>query len=145
MPADIAALLAEAPWLARLARSLTGDGAEADDLVQDTYAAALRSPPDTERPLRPWLRRVAVNLARMRHRGRTRRAANERVVEVQADPVRTPEQLVERAQLERRSVSSSSGLTNRIGRLSCCAIAKGSAPSRSRSNKVFPPAPFAAD
>jgi RNA polymerase sigma-70 factor (ECF subfamily) len=102
MPADIATLLAEAPWLARLARSLTGDAAEADDIVQETYAAALRSPPDTDRPLRPWLRRVAVNLARMRHRGRSRRASNESVVETQIEPVRTPEQLLERAQLERR-------------------------------------------
>lgn len=102
MPADIATLLAEAPWLARLARSLTGDGAEADDLVQETYAAALRSPPETDRPIRPWLRHVAKNLARMRHRGSSRRAANESVVEAQSDPVRTPEQLVERAQLERR-------------------------------------------
>jgi RNA polymerase sigma-70 factor (ECF subfamily) len=102
VPADIATLLAEAPWLARLARSLTGSAAEADDIVQETYAAALRSPPDTERPLRPWLRRVAVNLVRMRHRGGTRREANESAVEAQSDPVRTPEQLLERAQLERR-------------------------------------------
>lgn len=91
MPADIETLLAEAPWLARLARSLTGDTAEADDLVQDTYAAALRSPPDTDRPIRPWLRGVATKLARMRHRGSGRRAARESVVEAQIDPVRTPE------------------------------------------------------
>jgi RNA polymerase sigma-70 factor (ECF subfamily) len=102
MPADIATLLAEAPWLARLARSLTGDPAEADDLVQDTYAAALRSPPDTDRPIRPWLRRVAINLTRMRHRARTRRASTEGVVETQAEPVRDAEQLLERARLERR-------------------------------------------
>jgi RNA polymerase sigma-70 factor (ECF subfamily) len=102
MHADIATLLAEAPWLARLARSLTGDAAEADDLVQETYAAALRSPPATDRPVRPWLRRVVINLARMRHRSRSRRAATDRVVETQTDPVRDPEQLLERARLERR-------------------------------------------
>jgi RNA polymerase sigma factor (sigma-70 family) len=102
MPADIATLLAEAPWLERLARSLTGDPAEADDLVQDTYAAALRSPPDTDRPIRPWLRRVAINLVRMRHRVRVRRAATESVVKTQAEPVRNAEQLLERARLERR-------------------------------------------
>src|SRR5262245_16523401 len=102
MPADIATLLAEAPWLERLARSLTGDPIEADDLVQDTYAAALRSPPDTDRPIRPWLRRVAINLARMRHRVRARRAATESVVETQSEPVRDAEQLLERARLERR-------------------------------------------
>jgi RNA polymerase sigma-70 factor (ECF subfamily) len=102
VPADIETLLAEAPWLARLARSLTSDAAEADDIVQETYAAALRSPPDIDRPVRPWLRRVAVNLARMRYRGRTRRAANESVIDAQTEPVPTPEQLLERAQLERR-------------------------------------------
>jgi RNA polymerase sigma-70 factor (ECF subfamily) len=102
MPADIATLLAEAPWLARLARSLTGDAAEADDIVQEAYAAALRSPPDDDRPLRPWLRRVVVNAIRMRHRGDVRRAGNEATVELKAEPVRTPAQLLERAQLERR-------------------------------------------
>src|SRR5687768_8104157 len=102
MPADIEVLLAEAPWLARLARSLTGDAAEADEIVQETYAAALRSPPATNRPVRPWLRRVASNLARMRHRSRVRRVTNESVVEAQLDPVRTPEELLERAELERR-------------------------------------------
>jgi RNA polymerase sigma factor (sigma-70 family) len=100
--ADITTLLAEAHWLERLARSLTGDPVEADDLVQDTYAAALRSPPDTDKPIRPWLRRVAINLARMRHRVRTRRAATESVLEIQAQPVRDAEQLLERARLERR-------------------------------------------
>jgi RNA polymerase sigma factor (sigma-70 family) len=102
MPADIETLLAEAPWLARLARSLTGDAAEAEDIVQDAYAAALRSPPATDRPIRPWLRRVVVNLVRMRHRGRVRRAANEPIVEARIEPVRTPDELLERAQLERR-------------------------------------------
>lgn len=102
MPADIATLLAEAPWLERLARSLTGDAVEADDLVQDTYAAALCSPPETDRPIRPWLRRVAINLVRMRHRVRVRRAATESVVETQAEPVRDAGQLLDRARLERR-------------------------------------------
>ncbi len=102
MPVDIGTLLAEAPWLARLARSVSGNAAEADDIVQEAYAAALRSPPDTDRPIRPWLRRVVVNLARMRHRTRTRRAANEPVVETASEPVRTPAELLERAQLERR-------------------------------------------
>ena len=73
MTTDIESLLAEAPWLARLARSLTRSAAEADDIVQDTYAAAVRSPPAADRPVRPWLRTVAVNLVRMRNRGRARR------------------------------------------------------------------------
>ena len=102
MPADIATLLAEAPWVARLARSLVGDSAEADDIVQEAYAAALRSPPETDRPVRPWLRRVVVNLVRMRHRSRVRRDTNEPAVEAHIEVVRSPEELLERAQLERR-------------------------------------------
>ncbi len=44
---------------------MTGSAADADDLVQDAFERALRSPPaDTERSLRPWLARVAVNLGR---------------------------------------------------------------------------------
>jgi DNA-directed RNA polymerase specialized sigma24 family protein len=54
------ALLAEARWLRRLATSLIGEDAE--DLVQATYLAALRSPPAGDRPLRPWLGRVRRHL-----------------------------------------------------------------------------------
>jgi RNA polymerase sigma-70 factor (ECF subfamily) len=52
---------------------MTGSAADADDLVQETFARALSSPPaDTTAPWRPWLVRVAVNLARDRHRLRKR-------------------------------------------------------------------------
>lgn len=44
---------------------MTGNAEQADDLVQDTFARALeKPPPDTRRPWRPWLTRVAVNLSR---------------------------------------------------------------------------------
>jgi RNA polymerase sigma-70 factor (ECF subfamily) len=52
---------------------MTGSAADADDLVQETFARALASPPaDTSAPWRPWLVRVAVNLARDRLRKRKR-------------------------------------------------------------------------
>ena len=98
---DVAKLLSEAEWLTRLARSLTGSAADADDVVQDTFAAALRLPPDPDRPVRPWLRRVATNIVRMRHRGRVRRDAREAVLAQITEPIRTPEQLLERARIER--------------------------------------------
>lgn len=50
---------------------LTGDVSDAEDLVQATFERALRRPPaDLERPWRPWLTRVATNLAidLLRHR-----------------------------------------------------------------------------
>ena len=77
MAADnLAALLAHADWLRDLARKLVG-GAAADDAVQDTFVAALRSPPDPNLPAKPWLARVLRNSSRMAHRTATRRARRE--------------------------------------------------------------------
>jgi RNA polymerase sigma factor (sigma-70 family) len=54
---------------------MTGSAADADDLVQDTFARAIaQPPPDTTSSLRPWLVRVAMNLARDHLRRRRRRA-----------------------------------------------------------------------
>jgi RNA polymerase sigma-70 factor, ECF subfamily len=53
---------------------MTGSAADADDLLQDTFTRAVASPPaDLSSPLRPWLVRVAMNLARdlLRRRRRT--------------------------------------------------------------------------
>ncbi len=72
------ALLSEAGWLRALAQSLVSDPATADDLVQETWLAALQHPPSVDRPLRPWLRTVLENFARMRRRGEGARAARER-------------------------------------------------------------------
>jgi RNA polymerase sigma-70 factor (ECF subfamily) len=53
---------------------MTGVAADADDLVQETFLRAIeRPPPDTTTSLRPWLVRVAVNLARDQLRTRRRR------------------------------------------------------------------------
>lgn len=52
---------------------MTGSAADAEDLVQTTFERALtRPPPDSSRPWRPWLFRVAVNLARDHLRWRKR-------------------------------------------------------------------------
>lgn len=53
---------------------MTGSAADADDLVQETFVRALKHPPvRDDRSLRPWLVRVAMNLARdhLRQRKRT--------------------------------------------------------------------------
>ncbi len=53
---------------------MTGDASEAEDIVQETFARAVASPPArTDEPWRPWLVRVAGNLARDRLRRRKRR------------------------------------------------------------------------
>jgi RNA polymerase sigma-70 factor, ECF subfamily len=53
---------------------MTGSAADADDVVQDTFVRAMTRPPrQTDEPLRPWLVKVAMNLARDLLRRRRRR------------------------------------------------------------------------
>ncbi len=61
--------------LVALVYRITGSAADADDAVQETFARALARPPsDRSLPWKPWLVRVAVNLARDELRRRRRRA-----------------------------------------------------------------------
>ena len=55
------------PWLYGICFRLVGDGATADDLVQETLVRALRDLTQLreESRFRPWLVRVAVNVCRM--------------------------------------------------------------------------------
>lgn len=104
-----AELLRHAAWIRRLALGLVGDASLAEDLVQDTWVAALRRRPSGERPLKPWLGTVLRNAARQAFRGqgrRERRQAEARTPE----PVAGPEELAERLEMERR-------LTEELARL----------------------------
>ncbi len=75
-PADLARVFHEQRrFLFGLCYRMTGSAADADDLVQETFARALANPPArTHEPWRPWLVRVAVNLSRDELRRRKRRA-----------------------------------------------------------------------
>jgi RNA polymerase sigma factor (sigma-70 family) len=65
---------AHRPFLWSLLYRLTGNAADAEDLVQETFVRALARPPArTDEPWRPWLIRVAVNLGRDLLRARRRR------------------------------------------------------------------------
>lgn len=65
----------ERSHLFQLCYRMTGSASDAEDLVQETFVRALEHPPpDVAAPLRPWLVRVAVNLARDHLRRRKRRA-----------------------------------------------------------------------
>ena len=70
-------LLSHAGFLRGLARGLLADEHAADDVVQETYLAALRRPP-AKGNVRAWLGRVAKNLALTARRGARRREARER-------------------------------------------------------------------
>lgn len=74
---DIDDLLAHSGWVRALALRLVKDAQTADDVVQDTWMAALRHPPGRDRPLRPWLRTVVRNLVRRRHLNEERRSRRE--------------------------------------------------------------------
>jgi RNA polymerase sigma-70 factor (ECF subfamily) len=53
---------------------MTGSAADAEDVVQDTFVRAMERPPRrSDEPLRPWLVKVALNLARDLLRRRRRR------------------------------------------------------------------------
>lgn len=97
------ALLEHAAWLRRLAEVLTRGDADAEDLVQETWLAALRSPPRDDRPARAWLAEVLRNARRMRARAGARRARREAELGQLAEPS-TPssEQLLARLEAQRR-------------------------------------------
>src|SRR6185369_2340502 len=81
---------------------LTRDEALADDLVQETWIAAMRRPPRMDEPVRPWLDQVLRNLVRMRARGEGRRDRREdgatRLAETHAP---SSDELVEKVELGR--------------------------------------------
>jgi RNA polymerase sigma factor (sigma-70 family) len=99
-PASPDALMAHAAWMRRLALALTGGDAEADDLVQEAYVAALKRPPDPSRAPRPWLAEVLRNAWRMRLRSERRRRTREASMEG-GDPPAAPDALLDRAMTQR--------------------------------------------
>ena len=77
-PVSADEILRHAEWIRRLASRLVADPATADDIVQQTWEAALRKPPAGGRSVQPWLARVLHNFARKRARSEERREARER-------------------------------------------------------------------
>jgi RNA polymerase sigma-70 factor (ECF subfamily) len=100
---DLEGLLAEDQWIRRLARRLAGDAHAAEDLVQDTWAAALRAQgaAPRARALRPWLRQVLRNLWSDQRRAECARAARERR-SARAEALEPESELVAELELRRR-------------------------------------------
>ena len=65
-------LLTHSSWIRRLAERLVDDPSLADDLVQNTWVAALDQPPAEVHNLRAWLARVVQNFARQAARSESR-------------------------------------------------------------------------
>jgi len=96
----LAELLRESGWTRRLARGLTGNDAAADDVLQDTWLAALRHPPDTRQPLRSWLGTVVRNHVFNQTRERVRRQLREAHADGHERPA-TAEDLLGGSQIHR--------------------------------------------
>lgn len=94
--------LADVTWLTALARSLVQSEPDADDLVQETWLAAQRSPPDMPNH-RAWLARV-LRRFHLRHLRTDRRRTRREQVAHQAasSPSPSTAELVERAELRRK-------------------------------------------
>lgn len=81
-------LTAQRAWVSRLAYRMVRDLDDAEDVAQETYVAALTSPPVADRPARGWLARVATNVVRGRIRRDRRRSLREQRA---ATPAATPD------------------------------------------------------
>ncbi|MHC4971314.1 MAG: RNA polymerase sigma factor [Planctomycetota bacterium] len=103
-PVDIEALLRHREFVRRLARRLVRDDARADDVVQETYVAALKNPPRHAGALRAWLATVVRKLAWTQTRSESRRARREQASRPPAAAPR-PEDVLERAEWHRRLVN----------------------------------------
>jgi RNA polymerase sigma-70 factor (ECF subfamily) len=100
---DVQKLLAHASWVRALAHGLVADSASAEDVVQDTWVAALECGPREEHSVRGWLRRVVANFVFQHRRSEIARSARERRA---ATPEALPSvaEIAARAELERRLV-----------------------------------------
>ena len=98
---DATTLLQHRDFMLRVARAMLRDEADVEDVVQDSYVAALQSAPPRTGRVRPWLGGITRNLARNLNRSEgRRRAREERVarpegVEESADRLRWQQRVVE--------------------------------------------------
>jgi len=98
-------LLEHVDFLRRLARRLVAREDQADDLVQDTFAAALASPRRPRR-LRAWLGRIARNRAVSRWRKEHARRDRERASGAGPRAAPGPSEAAAQLELQRRIVEA---------------------------------------
>lgn len=104
-PIPVESLLDQANWVRRLAHSLVRDENEAEDLVQETWLAALKSPPQATGDTKSWFRRVMTNALLQRRRGERARIAREAATALpDRDRAAAPDEIVERAETQRELV-----------------------------------------
>jgi RNA polymerase sigma-70 factor (ECF subfamily) len=103
-------LLTHAGWVRGLVRALVLDPGQVDDVVQQTYLAAIEGPPRRMLDPRAWLGGVARNLARDANRRDTRRRQREKR-SARPEGLPSADELVEKAELQRKVVKAVVELT----------------------------------
>ncbi len=104
-------LLSHAPWLRQVARTLVREPGVADDVLQETWLTALRSPPAEADNLRGWLGRTLQNLVRQRARSERSRSQRERTERGAGQEIPlSPEALVQGAEMQRLLAEEVMGL-----------------------------------
>ena len=135
---DPSELLSHASWLRHLARTLVRESA--DDLVQDTWVAALRRPPENVGSIRPWLRTVVTNAARLRWRSETNRSARERAaVDLAEQEAPSAEKLLERHELQQLLARLVSDLDEPFRSTVLLRFAEGLTPTQIARRLAIPP------
>jgi RNA polymerase sigma-70 factor (ECF subfamily) len=99
-------LLANTAWMRTLARRLVSDEGRAEDVVQETWLAALQRPWRESGAARGWLSSVVRKLASRSHRSEGRLRRREESAAVPERTETSPADLVERAELQRRIVDA---------------------------------------
>ncbi|MEW6745473.1 MAG: sigma-70 family RNA polymerase sigma factor [Planctomycetota bacterium] len=98
-------LMAHSAWVRALARRLVQDESRADDIVQETWLAALEHPPQPGWGLRSWLGAVVRNTVYLARRSQRRRERRERLAPIPAPPT-SPEEAVEQVAAHRLVVEA---------------------------------------
>ncbi len=104
-PIPVETLLAHREWVRCVALAVVRDPNAADDVEQETWLAALSSPPRHEESLRGWFGAVARSRARRIGRGESRREARESVV-AREEATQSAAELAEIADTHRRVVQA---------------------------------------
>ncbi len=107
-PSTPTSLLRHRDFVRAVARHLIADDHQRDDVEQETWLAAIERPPRSERPT-AWLRSTVKRVSGKWFRGEGRRRAREMAAGPR-DPVPSPQELVERIELEQEVVCAVTAL-----------------------------------
>jgi RNA polymerase sigma-70 factor (ECF subfamily) len=102
---DAAELVAHQRWIRALARTLVVDASAADDLVQDTWVAALEHGPRPDPPRRGWLATILRRRAAETRRESASRARRE-ASSARAEALPSTLAMIERAAVQRDLVQA---------------------------------------